>query len=69
MRFRKSSFWVQKVHFLGSHTPQLNPGYGPELNASKCKNGNIRFMLFPISVHQNNTKSNVYISGDTVNNF
>ena len=30
MRFKKSTFWVQKVHILGVlHTPQINPGYGP----------------------------------------
>ena len=31
MRFKKSTFWVQKVHFLGVlHPPKIDPGYGPE---------------------------------------
>ena len=31
MRFKKSTFWVQKVHFLGGPAPPKNdPGYGPE---------------------------------------
>ena len=31
MRFKKSTFWVQKVHFWGvPHLPKMDPGYGPE---------------------------------------
>ena len=30
VRFKKSTFWVQKVHFLGvPHPPKIDPGYGP----------------------------------------
>ena len=30
VRFKKSSLWVQKVHFFGvPHPPKIDPGYGP----------------------------------------
>ena len=31
VRFKKSTFWVQKVHFWEvSHLSRFDPGYGPE---------------------------------------
>ena len=30
VRFKKSTFWVHKVHILGVlHLPKIDPGYGP----------------------------------------
>ena len=30
MRFKKSTFWVQKVHIFGiPYFPNIDPGYGP----------------------------------------
>ena len=31
VRFKKSTFWVQKVHFWGiPHLPKVDPGYRPD---------------------------------------
>ena len=38
MRFEKSTFRVQKVHFLGVlHPPKIDPGYGPDITNSPRK--------------------------------
>ena len=30
VRFKKSTFWVQNVHYFGvPHHPKIDPGYGP----------------------------------------
>ena len=53
VRFKKSTFWVQKVHFFGvPHPSKIDPGYGPgcTFNQKRLINGTFNKNVYIIQI-------------------